>query len=212
MTNYSTIRVFPLISCWIDGTIYIEVKKIKEDLIKLGITPQKTGKEVFCNIPQEYVYSYIRGIFDGDGSVGIYKSPRFEIVSANLKFLEDINNNLNHLCTIYRYSNIWSLTTHKILNLHHIYSLLYNSNGFYLQRKKDIFDKIITDFPIPIYSSQYTGVKLYQRKYIARIYNNHRNYHLGSYKTETEAAIAYNNKIDELGLDKRKNVIIWTNI
>jgi hypothetical protein len=102
------------------------------------------------------------------------------------------------------------LQTRKMSNLYMIYNLLYKDNGFYLQRKKDVFDKIITDYPIQVYSSKYIGVhfKKDTQRYISYIhYNNNKSHHIGSYKTEIEAAIVYNNKIDELGLDKTKNVI-----
>jgi intein-encoded DNA endonuclease-like protein len=77
------------------AVLQISSKQIKEDLIKLGITPQKTGKEVFCNIPQEYIYSYIRGIFDGDGSICICKNNKHPILldvtnKKNVKFIYDL--------------------------------------------------------------------------------------------------------------------------
>lgn len=141
---------------------------------------------------------------------GKHNNHDFTIASASQQFLEDINKYFNNTCNISKtQSKCLKLRTNKISTLHHIYFLLYNDNGFYLKRKKDIFNKTIIDFPIPAYSSKYIGVSKVKRRkpYIAFLRNNKKGYRLGSYYTEIEAAQAYNNKIDELGLDKKKNII-----
>ena len=116
---------------------------------------------------------------------------------------------MNNLCGLYQYKNVWRLATGKIPTLHYIHSLLYEDDSFYLKRKKDKFNKLIIDFPIPEYTSQYTGVHFRKdrKRYTSYIDIVQKRYYLGCYNTELEAAIAYNNKIDELGLDKKKNII-----
>lgn len=48
----------------------VRSKKIKEDLIKLGCVTQKTLKLNYVpNIPKKLLFSFIRGYFDGDGSL-----------------------------------------------------------------------------------------------------------------------------------------------
>ena len=70
-----------------------DVKLVKK-LINLGLKPQKTYENesfIFDNIPDNLKHHFIRGYFDGDGTVGIYKNKcGFGIVSCNKKLLESI--------------------------------------------------------------------------------------------------------------------------
>lgn len=47
----------------------INSNKIVEDLAKYNIHPRKTWDYEPINIPQKYIWHFIRGYFDGDGSV-----------------------------------------------------------------------------------------------------------------------------------------------
>lgn len=44
-------------------------EKIAQDLIKLGMKPRKSLDIEFPYAPKEYLHDFIRGVFDGDGSV-----------------------------------------------------------------------------------------------------------------------------------------------
>lgn len=68
------------------------------DLEKRGITERKTPVKEFPEVPQEYLADFIRGYFDGDGSISIYKTKQdgkchlgCSIVSGSRKFLEKLN-------------------------------------------------------------------------------------------------------------------------
>ena len=50
-------------------TLQIQNKKIFSDLISLGLVENKSLTVDFPNIPKEYVRHFIRGCWDGDGSV-----------------------------------------------------------------------------------------------------------------------------------------------
>ena len=50
-------------------SIKVWSKKLFMDLCNLGISPRKTGKEVFPNIPKELEHHFVRGFFDGDGTI-----------------------------------------------------------------------------------------------------------------------------------------------
>jgi hypothetical protein len=52
-------------------SIVISSKSMVERLISLGVVPQKTGKESFPNMPEEFERDFIRGYFDGDGCIMI---------------------------------------------------------------------------------------------------------------------------------------------
>lgn len=47
------------------------------DLIKIGLTPRKSLIMKLPKIPKQYLGFFLRGYFDGDGSVVIYKSKKY---------------------------------------------------------------------------------------------------------------------------------------
>ncbi len=76
-------------------TYYICIynNKIYEDLLNLGLTPNKGRNMKFPNIPQEYIRHFIRGCWDGDGSVYYEKKSRnlkAHFVSGSKIFIEDL--------------------------------------------------------------------------------------------------------------------------
>jgi intein-encoded DNA endonuclease-like protein len=53
-------------------------KSLYEKLIKIGLTPNKSLTLQWPNIPQEYYRDFIRGFFDGDGSISFNKAPDYK--------------------------------------------------------------------------------------------------------------------------------------
>lgn len=74
--------------------IHIYDKKMAKDLIKLGCIPRKSlNLSSIPNIPQEFMYDFIRGFADGDGCICYNKSHDsyvFKLTGASLLFLKDI--------------------------------------------------------------------------------------------------------------------------
>lgn len=74
--------------------IHIYDKKMANDLIKLGCIPKKSlYLSAIPNIPQEFIYDFIRGFVDGDGCICYNKSCDsyvFKLTGASLSFLENI--------------------------------------------------------------------------------------------------------------------------
>ena len=77
--------------------LVIDSKKIFIDLLKIGLTPQKSKRITFPSIPKKYFFHFFRGYFDGDGSVYIdtpspkYKNIKrlyFRIHSGSSEFLK----------------------------------------------------------------------------------------------------------------------------
>ena len=65
--------------------------KLYDDLLKFGITPNKSLTLQFPDVPREYVRHFVRGCWDGDGSVYLEKrSKRIKAsyVSGSRKFIE----------------------------------------------------------------------------------------------------------------------------
>ena len=100
----------------IAGAIYrfqINGKTIIEDLLNLGLKPKKSLTLDFPEIPLPYVRHFIRGCWDGDGSVYLEKSdpnkPCASFISGSEKFAVGILKNLAMLgmpnTKIYKRSN-----------------------------------------------------------------------------------------------------------
>ena len=79
--------------------IQISNREICGDLISLGILPRKTYNLNFIKVPEEYFSDFVRGFFDGDGTVYIYKvngTPQIKggFVSPSLFFITEFNKQL----------------------------------------------------------------------------------------------------------------------
>lgn len=79
--------------------------KIKEEIMKYGIVPNKTYIGLDLNlIPKEFQLPFIKGFYDGDGSV-VYnqntKQVKLTFCSYTKKILEQINNFFNNQGHIY---------------------------------------------------------------------------------------------------------------
>ena len=74
--------------------IHIYDRKMAKDLIKLGCVPRKSFYlSSIPNIPQEFIYDFIRGFVDGDGCICYNKSSNsyvFKLIGGSPLFLKDI--------------------------------------------------------------------------------------------------------------------------
>ncbi|MBQ5475411.1 MAG: hypothetical protein IIT65_12140 [Lachnospiraceae bacterium] len=64
-------------------------KQMAEDLFQLGVTPNKslTLDIKFDLIPKELIHHFIRGYFDGDGSINYYTRPPYWYDEWELSFI-----------------------------------------------------------------------------------------------------------------------------
>lgn len=124
-------------------------KKLVEDLRKFGILPRKSLAVKFPGVPQNFITDFIRGVFDGDGSVFFDKRrPRFplraQFVSGSKDFISGLQRSLESLGmpkrTIYKQKtkNGWSymfIFDHK--DSVRLFNILYKNvqNGLFLDRK-----------------------------------------------------------------------------
>lgn len=134
-------------------------KTHKTDLAEYGVIPNKTFilKPPYKLNP-DYYLDYIRGYFDGDGSINLIKNNngrgngnlRWQVCSATIEIIEFIldifekndipkvsiqRRNGNNPLYIIAYS---SSSTRKI------YDILYNDSDMFLQRKKDHYEEILS--------------------------------------------------------------------
>jgi len=127
------------------------------DLMSLGVLPRKTYNLGSIQVPDDYFSDFVRGFFDGDGSVYIYTVNRVSQIKGNfasssLSFIDDFN------LKICKKLGIISKTIHEANNKRrilpfyymHLYisdceklaEFMYGGNPeLYLPRKRQVFEK-----------------------------------------------------------------------
>lgn len=152
------------------SSLHWSCKQHKEDLKKYSVVPRKT----FILTPpltlkQEYWIDYIRGYFDGDGSINLVSNGnhrgggnlRWQVCSATSEILEFILDffeseygipkvSIQKQCRAQHplYSIQYSSTSTR-----KIYEILYTPNSLFLTRKKNKFEKVIASVR-PLHSSE----------------------------------------------------------
>ena len=133
-------RNFESITC----ELRINSKIFVSFLMNNGIVQQKTGKELIPNtVPQYLIRHFIRGYFDGDGSITVSKA--FRICSASLKILEDIvehfKNELDIMYSIYqdkKYTKpFYTIDSRNYFNNKIVLDYLYKDATVFLDRKHE---------------------------------------------------------------------------
>jgi hypothetical protein len=130
----------------------INSKKIVSDLIKLGCVNNKSYTIEFPKLNEIYINHFMRGYFDGDGSVGIRLNSKpvdvtFNLVTASINFLQSFNKKLIEKCEInerkiYKYETYYRLYYGSCTDIIKIYKFLYKNSNTYIERKKEKFIEI----------------------------------------------------------------------
>lgn len=139
--------------------LQIGSKQLFEDLVKLGITPNKARRMKLPNIPKEHIGDFVRGYFDGDGNVwsgrvNIHRKNPTKVIttaftSASISFLRRLKSTLTEMGlsggSIYKIPNKnCSRLQYSTLDTLKLYEIMYNRvRSLYLPRKKVIFEKFI---------------------------------------------------------------------
>lgn len=131
---------------------YFGNKKIKSDLIKWGCVPNKTLKlTTLPNLDHKLLRHFIRGYFDGDGSLGLYQKPNSSsyYVAASICGNKTFTNNLDVYIsqTINIKFNINERKSINVLQTGYNQALifidwLYKDCSIYLNRKYQTYLKI----------------------------------------------------------------------
>lgn len=135
-------------------------KKIVDDLHKHGCVNAKTNLIRFPKLDDTLKYHFIRGYFDGDGSIHKIKNrPNSFYVNivSNKLFIEDLYNILGY-GKIINYKNYSILYFRKNKYVKNFRDILYKISNIYLDRKKDIFDQIIENY---VRKNEYNNCKKY---------------------------------------------------
>lgn len=140
-------------------------KKIVADLKKYGCEERSSLTQKFpTSIPRETMKHFIRGLIDGDGSIGFYSVTKngkvrpnhyknIRMCSGNYQFLKDmmiymhdnLDLNLNYEVIQKEKENLYSFKYGNKHDLSIIIHWLYDDATIYLKRKKEICDKILNE-------------------------------------------------------------------
>lgn len=146
--------------------IQIGSKEMYNDLLKLGFTPKKDLTLKFPKIPNKYLGHFIRGYFDGDGSVsfGTYKRKSrnnkvtfyilTSFISGSKNFLSKLSKELHLIANINKgylgrksnnsgYQLSYSINDSKKL-FRYMYGDISSIIDYYLERKYNKFVKAIS--------------------------------------------------------------------
>lgn len=124
----------------------VHSNKMFEDLEELGIVPRKTYKNITPDIPDDYIYDYIRGVFDGDGSICKKTSKRWDEISVSFANSEAvckwIDSKLPFHCSLYPVSHsdvAWRLDISADEYIKKFAKFIYDGAEYYMERKHQRF-------------------------------------------------------------------------
>lgn len=144
------------------ATLAISSNKLVDDLARYGIIPRKTWVYTPEGVPENLIHHFIRGYFDGDGSV--YKAVKSKNRDAlcnylacfvgnfsTMKFIQEVlAANGVHIPIkedkrVYKGGRFYELKTCNVNATYNLLSYLYKSDTvFCLARKKKLADEFIT--------------------------------------------------------------------
>lgn len=137
--------------------IKISSSKMKSDLLKLGISPNKTMSVGYPLIPENLQSHFMRGVFDGDGCISIHHDKRdnsnrgqVNICSGSFDFIKEYVDNMVKYCGVKK-NNIrqpkgtyYVIDWGGLLDVESFYGFLYKDANIFLKRKKETYDKVMS--------------------------------------------------------------------
>ena len=136
--------------------IQIRNKQIYSDLLKFGLTPNKSKIIKFPKVPKERFAHFIRGLFDGDGSVFIWREPRWRhalqirttFCSGSPEFIKKLRwellKNAGLSKGYLRHASRVMELGYAIADSLSLYGFMYNKDSdLYLERKKKVFESFL---------------------------------------------------------------------
>lgn len=133
--------------------VTINDKQLFNDLCKYGCCPNKTAVISVPNIPKELMPHFVRGYFDGDGSVGIYnnesgkdlKTLRSSFCTGSEVFLPQLLEFIpckKKSVKKKSNSNLWEISF-SVNDSITLYNYMYTGATVYLKRKRDKFEQFL---------------------------------------------------------------------
>lgn len=191
---------------------YIYGRKICEDLKSKGVVPRKTfidSVEIYNCVPDDLLHHFVRGYFDGDGTVGVAKNTSFCGFVGLENFLNKMNIIIADNCgvslnKIHKDGTIFSIRWNGNNQLLNIREWLYKNASICLERKKRAFFSLQRKKHKG--SSSFRGVSWIEnrKKWQSMIrYKNNVKF-IGYFDSEIEAAKSYDYQALIWGMPKYK--------
>jgi NDP-sugar pyrophosphorylase family protein len=138
-------------------------EKMYNDLINKGCFPKKSLILKFPTdeqVPFAFIHHFIRGYFDGDGSISVFKAfnklrnKHYTVAEVNicgtLEFLQEVSKILNMTKScVYkekrRVGNIYKLKFHNRPRVENFYTIVYKDCHIQLNRKQEIFKNYLQE-------------------------------------------------------------------
>lgn len=131
--------------------INVANQKMHEDLIKLGCVPKKSLViKAPRKVPKRLAQHFIRGYFDGDGSIGFQtnQQPQLSFVGTK-ELMEWIQKQIPVKSGLYGFkhtqNNTYRIVITKQADVIKMYSYLYKDATCALSRKKEKFQEVINN-------------------------------------------------------------------
>ena len=124
-------------------TYYVSLtsRHMVESLMRLGVVPNKTGKECLPDLPSHLVPHFIRGFFDGDGITDV-KQFRCGFVSSK-EMLESIQEEIGTNFTITEAAGAYYILSSRMEFVRWLYHYMYDGCTLFLNRKRERMWEII---------------------------------------------------------------------
>lgn len=127
-------------------------QKTVDDLKKLGCVENKSLILTFPTedqVPREYVYAFIRGYFDGDGSITQYKNNFTVSIVGTEEFITKLSTYFKggSILKDKRKKNSWYFNLNGNLQILDFYHKLYDGADRYLLRKYNKFQTLREKYP-----------------------------------------------------------------
>ena len=134
--------------------VSINSKKIVSDIINKGCINKKSRIIEFPTfLPEKLISHFIRGYFDGDGSISYSdKQIGLNFVSGSKKFLEEISQKLKIEANCKNANLVGSSENYKYIqfsskdDLYKLYDYFYKNSSVYMDRKKEKYTYITDNF------------------------------------------------------------------
>lgn len=142
-------RITPRINNGIEDSLYLLIlnnDEIYQDLVCLGLMPNKSLKIQYPKVPEEFEWHFIRGLWDGDGS--FYKDNNYgraKFVSGSKEFIDQFRQRLLYydlqVTKVYSNHNAYDFRINEKESLYKMRDLIYKdtSENSRLNRKYNIF-------------------------------------------------------------------------